>query len=114
MNVKTKKELMEEYKNRHPEKGVISYKCKETGESFLGTSKDTKADFNSTSFKLEGKNHPNRRLQELWSRYGIDGFELSVLKILKYDNPADDHTSELEELREECLQADPQAKKIWR
>jgi hypothetical protein len=52
MDIKRKKELLESYKNRHPEMGVISYCCKETGEIFLGISKDTKADFNSTNMKL--------------------------------------------------------------
>lgn len=46
MDIKRKKELLEAYKNRHPEMGVISYSCKETGEVFLGISKDTRADFN--------------------------------------------------------------------
>ena len=32
MDIKRKKELLEAYKNRYPEMGVISYRCKETGE----------------------------------------------------------------------------------
>ena len=57
MDIKRKKELLESYKNRHPEMGVISYCCKETGEIFLGISKDTKADFNSTNMKLSANWH---------------------------------------------------------
>lgn len=34
MDMKRRKELVEIYKNRHPEMGVISYRCKETGEAF--------------------------------------------------------------------------------
>lgn len=34
MDIKRKKELLEIYKNRHPEMGVISYRCRETGEVF--------------------------------------------------------------------------------
>lgn len=41
MDIKRKKELLEAYRNRHPEMGVISYRCKETGELFLGISNDT-------------------------------------------------------------------------
>ena len=70
MDIKRKKELLEAYKNRQPEMGVISYCCKETGEVFLGISKDTKADFNNTNLKLAANCHPNKRLQELWNRYG--------------------------------------------
>lgn len=48
MDTKRKKELLQQWKNRRPEMGVISFRCKKTGESFLGISKDTKADFNRT------------------------------------------------------------------
>ena len=86
MDTKRKKELLEAYKNRHPEMGVISYRCRETGEVLLGISKDTKSDFNSTNMKLAANWHPNKRLQELWNKYGSEGFELSVIKVLKYDD----------------------------
>jgi len=114
MDIKRKKELLEAYKNRHPEMGVISYCCKETGEVFLGISKDTKADFNSTNLKLGANWHPNKRLQELWNKYGRENFERSVIKVLKYDDPHEDHTEELENLRAQCLAADPNARRIWK
>lgn len=114
MDINRKKELIEAYKNRNPEMGVISYRCKETGESFLGISKDTKADFNSANMKFNASWHPNKRLQELWNKYGQDGFELSVIKVLKYDNPHEDYTEKLESMREQCLEADPNAMKLWR
>ena len=81
MDIKGRKELLESYKNRHPEMGVISYCCKETGEVFLGISKDTKADFNGTNMKLSANWHPNKQLQDLWIKYGAEGFELSVIKV---------------------------------
>jgi len=114
MDIKRKKELLEAYKNRHPEMGVISYRCKETEEVFLGISKDTKASFNGTNARLSTNGHPNKRLQELWNQFGSEGFELSVIKVLKYDNPHEDHTEELERLREQCLAADLNARRIWR
>ncbi|MFD2169854.1 GIY-YIG nuclease family protein [Tumebacillus lipolyticus] len=114
MDSKRKRQLLEEYKNRRPEMGVISFRCHATGEEFLGASKDTKADFNSTRFKLSAGGHPNQRLQELWRQYGESGFDLSVVKILKYDDPQEDHTAELEELREQCLADNKEARRIWR
>ena len=80
----------------------------------MGISKDTKADFNSNRFKLSGGMHPNKRLAELWNQFGEEGFELSVVKILKYENPDDDHTDELEKLREQCFITDTKARKIWK
>ena len=114
MDTKRKKELLQQWKNRHPEMGVISFRWKKTGGSFLGISKDTKADFNSNRFKLSGGMHPNKRLAELWNQFGEEGFELSVVKILKYENPDDDHTDELEKLREQCFITDTKARKIWK
>ncbi|MFT9496036.1 GIY-YIG nuclease family protein [Anaerosolibacter sp.] len=114
MDIKRKKELLEIYKNRHPEMGVISYRCRETGEVFLGISKDTKSDFNSTNMKLAANWHPNKRLQELWNKFGSEGFELSVIKVLKYDDPHKDHTEELESLREQCLTIDHNPRRIWK
>ena len=115
MDTKRRKELLEAYRQRRPEMGVISLRCKATGESFLGTAADTKAAFNSIRMKLDSGFHPNRRLLELWRRYGgEEGFQCSVLRVLEYDDPAEDHSARLEALREECLAADPQAAKIWK
>ncbi|MBE5968089.1 MAG: GIY-YIG nuclease family protein [Lachnospiraceae bacterium] len=114
MDIKRKKELLEAYKHKRPEMGVISYCCKETGEVFLGISKDTKSDFNSTNMKLAANWHPNKRLQELWNKYGSEGFELSVIKVLEYDDPHEDYTAKLESLREKCFAANPNARRIWR
>lgn len=114
MDKNRKKQLLEEYKNRAPEMGVISLRCKATGESFLSGSKDTKADFNSTRCKLDSNFFPNKRLLELWNQYGESGFELSVLRILKYEDPKADHSPELEKLLIQCLEADNMAMRIWR
>ena len=114
MDTNRKKQLIEEYRNRKPEMGVISYHCKATEESFLGISKDTRADFNSISCKLAANYHPNKRLLELWNQYGEDGFVLSVVKILKYEDPLEDHTKDLEALREQCFLQDEKAMKIWK
>ena len=114
MDANRKKELLESYQNRCPEMGVISLFCKETGESFLGISMDTKAGLNSARVKLSSGNHPNKRLLALWNQFGENGFECTVLKVLKYEDPHEDHTAELEELRESCLLANPKAEKIWK
>ena len=114
MDIKRKKQLLEEFKHRHPEMGVISFQCKMTGEAFLGISTDTKADFNSVCAKLAANYHPNKRMQELWNKYGEDVFDRSVIKILKYEDPNEDHTTDLETLREQCLAEDPQARRIWK
>ena len=109
MDAKRKKELIYEWKNRCPEMGVVSFRCKEIGETFLGISKDIKAEYNSNCFKLRAGMHPNQRMQELFNRHGEECFEYAVVKVLKYDDPQEDHTDELLALRDACLAADPQA-----
>lgn len=112
MDTARKKELQEEWKNRKPEMGVIAFRCKETGESFFAISKDTKKDYNRSRFQLSFGSHPNKRLQELWNRYGEEGVEFAVVKVLKYKDPLDDHTKELEKLWEQCLMDEPGAGRI--
>ena len=94
--------------------GVISYRCKATGEAFLGVSNDVKAGFNSVDCQLGMNMHPNKHLQALWNQYGADGFELTVAEALKYDDPLADHTEALEEMRDLLMARDPKAQKIWR
>ena len=114
MDNKRRKELLQSYKFRRPEMGVISYYCKETGDTFLDTSHDTKASFNSTNMKLAANWHPNKQLQELWNKYDREAFELSVVEVLKYDDPNEDYTAELEEILKQCLTANPGARRLWR
>lgn len=114
MDKAQRKAMTEQWKLRHPEMGVISLRCKATGESFLGISKDTKADFNSNKVKLSTGTHPNKRLLALWNQYGGDSFDWSVLEVLDYEDPGEDHTTELESLREKYLTEDKNAVKLWR
>lgn len=112
MDSNRRKELLEEYKNRRPEMGVISIRCKETGDSFLGISNDTKVGFNRHRFQLPANLHPNKRLQGLWNQYGEDAFEYAVVKVLNDDDPLDDQAEALADLLEQCLAENPQAQKL--
>lgn len=114
MDKAQRKAMVEAWKTRCPEMGVIALRCIATGESFLGASKDTKADFNSSRAKLSSGTHPNKRLSELWGQYGEAGFEFLVLETLNCEDPTKDYTSQLEKLRDAYLAQDPQAVKIWR
>ena len=91
MDRKRKLELLEAWKNRCPEMGVISFQCSATAG-----------------------NCPNKRLQELWEQYGEDAFELQVIKRLEYDDPTENHQEELETLCELCLLENPNARRFWK
>jgi hypothetical protein len=106
MDTQRKKQLLEEYKHSTPEMGIISFRCAAAAETFLCISTDTKADINTNRFKLSANWHPNKRLQELWNRYGETGFDASVIRVLTYENPAANHAEALEKLLIQCLDSD--------
>lgn len=112
MDKERKRQLLEEYKNRRPEMGIISFRCVATGESFLGISTDTKADFNSIRCRLSTSWYSCKRLQELWDQYGESGFALTVVRVLKYEDPHADHSEALEKLMADCLAADAMARRM--
>ena len=114
MDKTKKKELLMQWKTRHPEMGIISIQCKATEEIFADISKDLQRAFNSHRFQLSAALHSNRRLQELWNEYGEDGFEYKVETILKYDNPDEDQTAKLTAMLDSFLLEHPQAAKLAR
>lgn len=114
MDTKRKHELLETWKNRRPEMGVISIRCCATDEMFLATATDIPAKFNRIRFQLHAGNCPNKRLQELWTQYGEDAFELQVVKHLEYDDPGEDQQADLETLCELCLLENPRAMRFWK
>ncbi|MCP1111174.1 hypothetical protein M2150_001071 [Lachnospiraceae bacterium PM6-15] len=114
MEISRRKQLLAEYANRKPEMGIISLACEATGDVFLGTSNDTKASLNGLRFKLETGSHPNRSLRELWQQYGEAGFTLSVVEVLDYEDAKADYTQELEEMLEQHLEENKEARRIWK
>lgn len=114
MDKERRKQLMQEYRDRKPEMGVVSIRCNTTGDTYLGISTDTRESFNSIRGRFFLSGHPNKELQALWDRYGEDDFTFAVEQVLKYEDPKADHTRELNELYEKCLAADSSAKRIWK
>ncbi|MDD5944679.1 MAG: GIY-YIG nuclease family protein [Clostridia bacterium] len=114
MNDARKKQLIMEYRNRKPEKGIICYKCTATGEAFLMAASDTRTAFNSTTAKLNMDSHPNKHLLQLWKKYGSEGFEKTVVKVLKYEDPHEDYSEKLEAMLQECLDSTENSKRIWK
>lgn len=114
MDTTRKKELLADYKNRHPEMGVISCQCIATGKLFLAPAADIPAKCNRIRFQLAAGSCPNKHLQELWNQYGESSFVLDTAKPLEYKDPNEDHTEELETLYELCLLEHPDARRIWK
>lgn len=114
MDKDRKKQLIEEYKNRKPNMGIISFKNIDTNIEFVGIAKDTKADINSVVIRLKTSWFNNDELQKLWNLHGEEGFNITVVKELKYDNPNDDQTKKLEKLLIDYLEENKGAKRLWK
>lgn len=114
MDKERRKKLLEEFKLRKPQMGVIAFTCTKTGESFLCACRDTKAGFNRSLLQLGIGSHPNKRLQELWKHYGEAGFEQRVVEALEYQEQGDVHEDDLKTLLELCLARDPQAISMYK
>ena len=114
MDHERRKELVEEFKQRKPEMGVVRFLCLSTGDAFVGISKDAQASYNSNRFKLSMHLHPNKALQELWDAHGEEGFSLSVVSQLDYENVSDVESKDLDALWELYLEEHPQARVIWK
>lgn len=107
-----KKQAIRDWKLRKMDYGVISFRCKSTGDVFLGATSDTKRGFNRHLFQLDAQAHPNKQLQALWDEYGAEAFETAVVAELDYDDPTEDQTEMLQFLLEECLQKEEGAQML--
>jgi len=114
MEAQRRKELKQKYQQSKPPMGVLAFRCKATGESFLVASKNIPVDITSITFKLNSGYHPNKKLLALWNTYGEDGFETDVLEHLEYKDDVFDYAEDLETLREMCLENNPSASKLWK
>lgn len=114
MESNKKKELLEIYKNRNRDMGIICFRCLVTNESFLEITQDARATFNSIKVKLNMNFHPNKRLLELWQTYKEEGFDICLLHRFKYEDPTKNYKKELEKIRDHYLLNDPKAGKVWK
>lgn len=107
MDSSRKKELREQYNNRHPDMGVVSWRCGD--KIWVMTTTDAKADHNGMSFQLKLGSWRGKELQDAF-RADPDGFVWTLEKELEYDDLNDDHSEDLELLLMEFMEEHPEAK----
>lgn len=92
-----KKELKEMYKNMKTDMGLFIIKSNFNDMYYIEGTKDLKGTINSTKFKLDFGNHPNKELQQQWKDQGESGFTIEILDKLEYDKDESkvDYTEEL-------------------
>ncbi|HHV44985.1 MAG TPA: GIY-YIG nuclease family protein [Firmicutes bacterium] len=96
-----RKELKEQYRQMKPEMGIFLIRSRRESVGYLEATQNLKSTINSTVFKLNFGNHPNKKLQELWKKEGEAGFTIEVLETLPYDKDESktDYSEELAILR---------------
>ena len=77
--MKTRKELIEEYKQTKPPMGVFQIKNEANGKIWLEGSTDMNAKWNRHRLQLNFGNHPNADLQSDWKTFGESQFTFSVI-----------------------------------
>ena len=80
-----RKELKELYKAMKSDMGIFIIKSNFNDKCYIEVTQDLKGTINSTKFKLELGNHPNKELQKDWKDHGESNFTIEILKKLKYD-----------------------------
>jgi hypothetical protein len=96
-----KKELKKKYKQTLPPMGVYQIKNMVNGKILIGHTKNLTAKFNSYKFQLNANLHPNKKLQEDYSKYGEDNFTIEVLDRLEpKEDLSYDYENELVTLEE--------------
>ncbi|MBK6937070.1 MAG: GIY-YIG nuclease family protein [Chitinophagaceae bacterium] len=77
--MKSKKEIVSEYKTRKLNAGLFQIKNLSTGKVFIKQSPDLERAYNSDRFQLKAGMHSNAALQQDWNILGETAFEFSIL-----------------------------------
>ena len=85
MNREDRRAAMAAYKERKPPAGVYAVRCSETGQCWVGSSRDLDAVENRHRFGLRQGGHPHRGLQEAWRRHGEGAFTFDRIEVFDAD-----------------------------
>jgi len=97
--MKTRKELIKEYKQTKFRMGVFAIRNIANGKTFIGSAPNLDLIWNSQKFKLDLGGHTNEALQQEWKEFGAQNFTFEVLHELQHpDDPASDTRAELKTL----------------
>ena len=89
MSKEHRRELVREYKERKPQRGVYAVRCVATGEVWASASPKLDTQQNSTWFQLRMGGHPNRALQAAWKTHGEDAFSYEIVAELSDEERSD-------------------------
>ena len=94
--MKSRKDLINEYKQRKPRMGIFAIRNTANGKLYISRANDLDRIWNAEQFKLDAGGHSNRDLQADWNEFGSKHFSFEVIHELKYsDDPLTDMKNEL-------------------
>ncbi|HOP06513.1 MAG TPA: GIY-YIG nuclease family protein [candidate division Zixibacteria bacterium] len=99
-----KKELKEQYRQMKPPMGVFQIRNLVNNRVFIDSGPDMKARWNRHRFQLNFGSHPNKTLQEDWTKQGEKEFVFEVLSELEWKTDgSEDYHEELQTLLDMTL-----------
>lgn len=81
--MKSKKDIIREYKEREKPAGVFQVKNTVNGKVLLGSSLNLEGALNRHKFTLTINGHRNPVLQQEWNEYGADKFVFEILEVVQ-------------------------------
>jgi len=103
--MKSRKELVREYKERRKPAGVFMVKNTANGKVLLGSSLNLEGPLNSHRFMLRSGKHLNEALQRDWDAFGPESFVFEILETVpESDDPGFNVDEELTLLEEIWLE----------
>ena len=101
MDVKSRKDIKREYKERRKSAGVFQVRNKANGKVLLGSSLNLEGPLNAHKFMLTIGRHRNDMLQKEWNEFGADQFAFEILEVVKVKDDPDFNLSDELELLEQ-------------
>ena len=103
--MKSRKEIIREYKERRKPAGVFMVKNTGNGKILLGSSRNLEGPLNSHRFMLRIGKHENEALQRDWLAFGENSFTFEILEtVSESDDPGFNIEDELKLLEEIWLE----------
>jgi hypothetical protein len=100
-HMKTRKELLEEYKQMKPIMGVYSITNTTNGKKLVEGSINIAAIWNRSRFELNNGTHANTGLQKDWTMLGEDAFSFEILSEISEDKTRQlDYKHEVKQLED--------------
>lgn len=97
--MKTRKEIINDYKRTKSQIGVFQIRNKTNNKVFIESSLDLVAIWNRLRFQLNLGSHPNTALQKDWNELGEENFAYEILSEIKQEEGVQmDYRKEIKKL----------------